>query len=90
MSICKDCIHYEICDPYVSPNESFPETEGGCKCFKTTTDAVKARADAITEFAERLKKYYNSFNGQTSSIAVAYHIAQIAKEMMKGDSNENS
>lgn len=31
--ICKDCIHYEICDKYVSPCESFPETDG-CKCFK--------------------------------------------------------
>ena len=30
---CKDCIHYEICTPYVSPSESFPEV-GGCKCFK--------------------------------------------------------
>lgn len=31
---CGNCIHYEICDPYVSPNESFPEVKGGCKCFK--------------------------------------------------------
>lgn len=34
MKQCKDCIHYEICDPYVSPAESFPEVKGGCKCFK--------------------------------------------------------
>ena len=33
MNVCKDCIHYEICDKWVSPCESFPETEG-CKCFK--------------------------------------------------------
>lgn len=33
MSICKDCIHYEICDKYVAPNESFPEVDG-CRCFK--------------------------------------------------------
>ena len=37
MSICKDCIHYEICDEYVSPCESFPETDG-CKCFKDKTE----------------------------------------------------
>ena len=43
MSICKDCIHYEICDEYVSPNESFPEVEGGCKCFKASADVVEVR-----------------------------------------------
>ena len=83
MSICKDCIHYEICDPYVSPNESVPETEGGCKCFKTTTDAVKARADAITEFAERLKNYYSHIKGGTHACLAAYHIDQIAQEMLE-------
>lgn len=38
MSICKDCIHYDICDPYVAPNESFPEVEGSCRCFKDKTE----------------------------------------------------
>ena len=42
MSICKDCIHYEICDEYVSPCESFPETDG-CKCFKAKADVVEVR-----------------------------------------------
>ena len=37
---CKDCIHYGICDPYVAPNESFPEV-GGCKCFVSTADVVE-------------------------------------------------
>ena len=40
MSICKDCIHYEICDEYVSPNESFPEVDG-CKCFKSSAEVVE-------------------------------------------------
>lgn len=30
---CKDCIHYEVCDRYTAPNESYPEVDG-CKCFK--------------------------------------------------------
>ena len=38
MSICKDCLHYEICDEYVSPHESFPEVEGGCRCFRDKTE----------------------------------------------------
>ena len=41
MSVCKDCIHYEICSPYVTPNESFPETDGGCKCFKDKRKLVE-------------------------------------------------
>lgn len=40
MSICKDCIHYEICSPYVAPDESFPEVDG-CKCFKAKSDMVE-------------------------------------------------
>ena len=50
----------------------------------------KARADAITEFAERLKKYYRSFDGKTSTTLAAYHIDQIKQEMLKGDSNDNN
>ena len=42
MSVCKDCIHYEICDKYVAPNESFPEVDG-CKAFKAKTDVVEVR-----------------------------------------------
>ena len=39
MAQCKDCIHYEICDEYVSPCESFPEVDG-CKCFLNKADIV--------------------------------------------------
>lgn len=31
---CKDCIHFNVCRPYVSPDECFPEVEGGCTAFK--------------------------------------------------------
>jgi len=31
---CGECIHYDICAPYVSPNESFPEVGDGCGLFK--------------------------------------------------------
>ncbi len=31
---CGDCIHYGVCEPYTSPNESFPEVKGGCPAFK--------------------------------------------------------
>ena len=48
MAQCKDCIHYEICDEYVSPNESFPEV-AGCKCFKTAEDVKLDRAMSLME-----------------------------------------
>lgn len=40
MSICGKCIHYEICDEYVSPCETFPETDG-CPCYKSKEDVVE-------------------------------------------------
>ena len=46
------------------------------------------RADAIFEFASRLKKYYSSLPGKTSTVLATYHIDQIAQEMTKGKSNE--
>ena len=39
------------------------------------------RAEAITEFAERLKTFYNRLPGKTVGGSVEYHIEQIAKEM---------
>ena len=47
MAQCKDCIHYEICDEYVSPCESFPEVDG-CKCFLNKADVVpKSEVDKL-------------------------------------------
>lgn len=41
MPKCGECIHYEVCELYVSPNESFPEVEGGCGLFKSTADVIE-------------------------------------------------
>lgn len=38
---CGNCIHYNICDPYVSPKESFPEVKGGCQAFKDKSLCVE-------------------------------------------------
>lgn len=43
-----------------------------------------ARAEAITEFAERLKRFYRNLSGKTVGGSVEYHIEQIAKEMKEG------
>lgn len=41
----------------------------------------QVRAEAITEFAERLKKFYANLKGKTVGGSVEYHIDQIAGEM---------
>lgn len=33
MKKCGNCMHYEVCEKYVEPNESFPEFKGGCPAF---------------------------------------------------------
>ena len=47
------------------------------------------RAEAITEFAERIKRYYGNLPGKTSGGCVEYYVDQIVKEMTereaKGD-----
>lgn len=42
MSTCKDCLHYEVCDRYTAPNETYPEV-GGCRCFKPKADYVEVK-----------------------------------------------
>ena len=41
------------------------------------------RAEAITEFAERLKTFYRRLPGKTVGGSVEYHINQVLKEMME-------
>ena len=47
------------------------------------------RAEAITEFAERLKNYYDHLNGQTYAHLVAYNIDTMAKELIEKGMKEN-
>ena len=42
---------------------------------------AQARAEAITEFAERLKTFYDHLPGTTVGGAVMFHVDMIAKEM---------
>lgn len=41
MNRCGDCVHYTICSPHTTPDETFPEVEGGCKLFKNKADFVE-------------------------------------------------
>ena len=44
----------------------------------------KIRAEAITEFAEKLKKYYfTTLTGSTTTALVSYHIDQILQDELR-------
>ena len=40
MATCKECIHFEVCEPYTAPDESYPEV-GGCYGFKNKDEFVQ-------------------------------------------------
>ena len=40
MGTCKECIHFEVCEPYTAPDESYPEV-GGCPVFKHNDEFVQ-------------------------------------------------
>ena len=61
------------------------EREANVKGF--TEQLSKVRAEAITEFAERLKNYYNKLD-KSRGILISFHIDQIAKEMKGVVNNE--
>lgn len=55
-------------------------------CLEVDKEGIKA--NTVRKFADRLKTYYNTLGGATSGILTAYHIEQIANEMLGGDSND--
>lgn len=52
--------------------------------YQPTAD-VAPRAETVREFADRLKNYYTHLKGSTLTATAAYHIEQIAKEMIGDD-----
>ena len=46
-----------------------------------SAEYIKGYEQGVSDFAERIKKYYNCLHGKTSSAVVSYNIDQIAKEM---------
>lgn len=54
MQKCGECNHYEVCKPYVTPDESFPEVEGGCGLFQPTADVVEVVRCKECKYSEDL------------------------------------
>lgn len=47
------------------------------------TEIEKAKAEAVTEFAERLKNYYRHLRGSSATPMIVYHIEQVKKEFLE-------
>lgn len=71
MTECKDCIHYEVCEPHTSPNESFPEV-GGCKCFKGKNDVVEVVRCKDCIYRMPLSPQYN-YKGKPAMVCFNFH-----------------
>lgn len=54
MSTCKDCLHYDVCDRFTAPNETYPEV-GGCRCFKNKADYAPVVRCKDCKYAKYLK-----------------------------------
>ena len=52
------------------------------RIYELQLELETAKGQAINQFAERVKKYYSTLGGSTNSTLVAYHIDQIAKEII--------
>ena len=55
---CGRCIHYPVCEAFVSPRESFPEVEGGCGCFKDKDDYEPSRTQLMREHDEEVVRSF--------------------------------
>ena len=55
--MCGDCIYYPICEQWVEESETFPEIEGGCKCFKNKVDFVEVVRCRDCKYYEIGKSY---------------------------------
>lgn len=55
--------------------------QSSCAAFKTEE---QIRGEAIKEFLEKADRYYTALKGNTFTSLVAYHLKQIAGEMIGG------
>lgn len=86
---CDDCPYVGRCwdlnrDAIALLREKDAEIE---RLNDTLADALVraevAKVETITEFAERLKRFYSHLGGKTVGGSVEYHIEQVKKELLK-------
>jgi hypothetical protein len=54
-----------------------------CRVFAIEYPKI-TRAEAITEFAERIKAFYRNLGGKTVGGSVEYHVEQVKAELLGG------
>lgn len=81
MPKCKDCVHYKICEAYVTPEESFPEVDGGCGAFRSERDAINDEVSkVISEIRARLHDRAVHGYGPVSGYVLTREIEAILNE----------
>lgn len=77
MRICKNCIHYNVCE-----YSTIADKEVDCKDFISNT----IKADTIRKMQERLKAEtitIQDHTGKLGSVIIVSTVDQIAKEMLE-------
>lgn len=98
--VCKECAYSKINGGFSCKKKSATnaldlinrqreEIEEKSKKLREVLPIVaELKAEAVKEFAERLKKYYASLGGETAAEGVEYHVDQIAREVLAREEKE--
>ena len=81
--ICDICPVLKLTDRGYSSCRHIILDEAVALIKELTEENERLRADTVREFAERLKGYYSILNSGTHGNLVAYHVEQVAKEMLE-------
>lgn len=81
MPKCKDCVHYKICEEYVTPEESFPEMEGGCGAYRSVKDEINNEVSkVISDIRKRIHDRAVHGYGPVSGYVLTKEIDAILSE----------
>lgn len=81
MPKCKDCVHYKICEEYVTPEESFPEMEGGCGAYRSVKDEINNEVSkVISDIRKRIHDRAVHGYGPVSGYVLTKEIDAILNE----------
>lgn len=76
---CGNCIHFVVCEPHTTANESFPEVKGGCPAFKDKSRYVVYKWISVSdELPKRNGKYLVVANhGAVRTLEYATNLSEI-------------
>ena len=71
---CKECL--------LEAAQRLEDTNKIAEYYRQKAESAQLDPDALHTFVNRMKKYYSTLTGNTNSTLVAYHVDQIAKEVL--------